>query len=217
MKDQTVKPRLLAACLHLSYILFSARQYSEISTALLLAACIIRKHVVPRQSANDPWTIAANRFLACCCFRSFMSFASKFCKICGREISYRAKFARNWDAIQYCSNSCRTTKLTGDDLAFESTILEMLKERRAPKALLTCEDVENRLQVEKDEQPKEGTAASPETIDAQVLGMRKAAWRERCRRAARRLHNEKRIVILQDGKPVNPSFAKGTMQLALPS
>lgn len=39
--------------------------------------------------------------------------------------------------------------------------------------------------------------------------------RERCRQAARRLVARGTIVVTQDGKVVDPSFAKGVMELKL--
>lgn len=41
--------------------------------------------------------------------------------------------------------------------------------------------------------------------------------RERCRQAARRLAGRGEVVVTQKGKVVDPSFAKGVMELKLPS
>ncbi len=40
--------------------------------------------------------------------------------------------------------------------------------------------------------------------------------RERCRQAARRLAARGEVVIMQAGKEVDPSFAKGVLELSLP-
>lgn len=40
------------------------------------------------------------------------SLSPKPCYTCGREISPRAKWARNWDAIKYCSDHCKGWKST---------------------------------------------------------------------------------------------------------
>lgn len=40
--------------------------------------------------------------------------------------------------------------------------------------------------------------------------------RERCRQAARRLAARGEVVVMQKGKVVDPSFAKGVMDLRLP-
>ena len=32
---------------------------------------------------------------------------SKPCLACGREMSWRKAWARNWEAVRYCSDACR--------------------------------------------------------------------------------------------------------------
>jgi hypothetical protein len=32
---------------------------------------------------------------------------SKPCLVCGREMSWRKKWERNWDDVKYCSEACR--------------------------------------------------------------------------------------------------------------
>jgi len=41
--------------------------------------------------------------------------------------------------------------------------------------------------------------------------------RERCRQAGRRLASRGEVVVTQNGKVVDPGFAKGVMELKLPS
>lgn len=41
---------------------------------------------------------------------SLSDLQKKPCLLCGREITPRAAFARNWDEIKYCSDSCRRQK-----------------------------------------------------------------------------------------------------------
>jgi hypothetical protein len=31
----------------------------------------------------------------------------KLCAACGREMSWRKRWARTWDTVKYCSNACR--------------------------------------------------------------------------------------------------------------
>lgn len=38
---------------------------------------------------------------------------SKPCVACGRPMSWRRKWARNWDEVKYCSDACRRAKGTG--------------------------------------------------------------------------------------------------------
>jgi hypothetical protein len=32
---------------------------------------------------------------------------SKLCKTCGREMTWRKSWAKNWDQVSYCSDKCR--------------------------------------------------------------------------------------------------------------
>ncbi|MGD2024585.1 MAG: DUF2256 domain-containing protein [Methyloceanibacter sp.] len=34
---------------------------------------------------------------------------TKVCPSCGRDFSWRRKWARNWDSVRYCSRRCRGT------------------------------------------------------------------------------------------------------------
>jgi len=55
---------------------------------------------------------------------------------------------------------------------------------------------------------------SPDQASRQCLKSSRA--RERCRQTARRLAARGEVFITQGGKAVDPSFAKGTMELKLP-
>ena len=35
---------------------------------------------------------------------------SKPCAVCGRPMSWRKAWAKNWDAVLYCSDACRKLK-----------------------------------------------------------------------------------------------------------
>ncbi|HBN13786.1 MAG TPA: DUF2256 domain-containing protein [Pseudohongiella sp.] len=35
---------------------------------------------------------------------------SKPCKVCGREMSWRKAWAKNWDQVLYCSDKCRASR-----------------------------------------------------------------------------------------------------------
>ncbi|WVN42800.1 DUF2256 domain-containing protein [beta proteobacterium MWH-UniP1] len=44
-------------------------------------------------------------------FRGNKSFLpSKPCAACGREMTWRKAWAKNWDAVKYCSDACRSKK-----------------------------------------------------------------------------------------------------------
>jgi hypothetical protein len=38
------------------------------------------------------------------------SLPSKPCLACGRPMTWRKAWARNWDAVKYCSEACRRNK-----------------------------------------------------------------------------------------------------------
>jgi hypothetical protein len=136
----------------------------------------------------------------------------------------RSPGQKNWDAITYCSDSCRKNKIRPNslDTTFESKILALLAHRRTIHGLaasITCEKAEqealdNNKNVKPDEEDPETVRESPgdTRIDSQPT-----RTRERCRQAARRLAARGEILITQNGKVVDPSFAKGVMELKLPS
>ena len=38
------------------------------------------------------------------------SLPSKLCAVCGRTMTWRKAWAKNWDAVLYCSDACRAKK-----------------------------------------------------------------------------------------------------------
>ncbi len=115
----------------------------------------------------------------------------KVCVACGRAITYRAKWARDWAQVKYCSQRCRQNKPTGTDRALEDAIVTLL-EKRAHGASI-CPSEAARI-------------VSPE------------AWRplmERTRMAARRLVHARQVQITQKGRVADPSTAKGPIRIRL--
>ena len=115
---------------------------------------------------------------------------SKFCGTCGRAFTWRASL-RNWDEAKYCSQSCRTKKPNNlVDKGIEASFLKLLLVQKSSpsSAAILCENV----------QKQDGEERT--SVD----------WRERYRRAARRLanveelceieHNEKGSWLQGDGK-----------------
>ncbi|EKD13788.1 uncharacterized protein L3040_005595 [Drepanopeziza brunnea f. sp. 'multigermtubi'] len=160
----------------------------------------------------------------------------KMCATCGRQISWRKKWEKNWASVTYCSDSCRKHKVRPKphslDLSFESKILSLLSERRAvqgPAAVVTCEEAEEETLQERkwrvaEDHNHTGPAGDsrnsldhvPGHVQAQAHAQPPSKTRERCRQAARRLAARGDIVITQNGKVVEPSFAKGVMELKFP-
>jgi len=44
------------------------------------------------------------------------SLPSKPCKVCGRDMTWRKAWAKNWDQVLYCSDACRQKKSTAKTL-----------------------------------------------------------------------------------------------------
>lgn len=117
--------------------------------------------------------------------------SDKTCASCGRRIEWRRKWERNWDEIRYCSDACRRRGVTAMDAQLEATLLELL--HRHPRS----------------------TGVDPaEAIDQITTDPDAAATlTEPARRAARRLVARGEGEILQNGRVVDPSTAKGPFRL----
>ena len=115
---------------------------------------------------------------------------NKICEACGRTIEWRKKWAKVWGDVKYCSDPCRNRRVTRTDVALEEAIIELLGRRPA------------------------GTAIEPEAAARMVGGEdRWPELMEHTRNAARRLQAREQAVIVQDGQPVDPSTAKGPIQI----
>ena len=113
----------------------------------------------------------------------------KTCVRCGRTMQWRAKWARNWDQVKYCSDACRRARTTAQDEALEAAILALLGKRARDASICPSEA-------------------------AQAVGG--AEWRtlmETARMAARRLVARGVVEITQGGKVVDPSRAKGPIRI----
>ncbi len=110
----------------------------------------------------------------------------KICQTCGRVITWRKKWADDWDQVRFCSKRCRGARPNATDRALEDAILAALQSARE----VALED-----------------AVSGVPAD------RRGDMRERGRQAARRLTSDGRIVLYQKGKRVDPSTAKGDLDV----
>lgn len=130
----------------------------------------------------------------------------KICKTCGRTITWRKAWERDWDVIKFCSDACRGHQPGELDHALEAAILDLLRKRTATggrdKTICPSEAarlVGGRAQRGPDKQPTR-------------------AWEslmEPARAAARRLVAQGKIVITQQSHIVDPSTAKGPIRLRL--
>lgn len=113
----------------------------------------------------------------------------KPCASCGRAITWRAKWARNWDDVRYCSDACRRRGIRPVDERLAATIRELLDARAASATI--C--------------PSEAARA--------VGGEDWRALMEPARRAARRLVAAGEVEITQGGRVVDPSAARGPIRI----
>lgn len=117
---------------------------------------------------------------------------TKVCVSCGRTMTWRKSWARNWDSVRYCSDTCRARKVSDGDRELEELILSLLASR--PRGATIC--------------PSDVARNAAED------------WRplmEPVRRAARRLVAEGRVEICQGGRVVDPSHARGPIRIRLVS
>lgn len=120
---------------------------------------------------------------------------SKLCASCGRRMTWRKQWARNWDEVKFCSDACRKRRVREVDQVLEAEILRLLALRGAGKTICPSEAARS-------------AAGSEE----------RAAWEplmEPARAAARRLVAKGTIDILQHGHVVDASMAKGPIRLKL--
>jgi len=113
----------------------------------------------------------------------------KTCVSCGRTIEWRKKWERDWDQVRYCSTGCRRRGVTDVDRQLEAMITELL-DARAADATICPSEAARRVDPE--------------------------GWRELmepARRAARRLVEAGSAQIVQAGRVVDPSTAKGLIRI----
>jgi hypothetical protein len=112
------------------------------------------------------------------------------CASCGRRIEWRAKWARDWDQVRWCSDACRRRGVGAQDTELERVLLSLLGQRAGGATVCPSE-----------------AARAVGTDDG---------WRELmepARRAARRLVAAGEVEITQGGRVVDPSTAKGPIRV----
>ncbi|HLP85363.1 MAG TPA: DUF2256 and DUF3253 domain-containing protein [Phycisphaerales bacterium] len=116
---------------------------------------------------------------------------TKPCVACGREITWRKKWERDWDQVRYCSDKCRRARVSETDLALERAILDLLAQRAGGATICPSE-----------------AARRVNPADWEPL-------MEPARSAARRLVAANKVLITQRGSVVDPSTAKGPIRIRL--
>lgn len=113
----------------------------------------------------------------------------KTCAACGRTITWRKKWARDWDDVRWCSDACRRRRTSPTDEALERSVLDLLA-RRAARATI-C--------------PSEAARA--------VGGDDWRELMEPARAAARRLVARDEVEITHGGHVVDGSTARGPIRI----
>jgi len=115
--------------------------------------------------------------------------ADRVCAGCGRAFAWRPALADVWDEVRWCSDACRRRGVRPVDRALETAIGELLDARAGDATI--CPSEAARL-VDPD------------------------GWRtlmEPARRAARRMVAAGTLEIVQGGRVVDPSRARGPIRL----
>ena len=113
------------------------------------------------------------------------------CERCGRRMAPRRRWRGQPQAVRYCGERCRRTRLDATDAALERAILSLLAARAAGATICPSEAARR---------------VAPE------------GWRElmqRSRSAARRLVARGDVAITQRGRVVDPSTARGPIRVRL--
>ena len=116
----------------------------------------------------------------------------RICAGCGRAFEWRRSLAAEWDRVRWCSDACRRRGIRPVDRRLEAAIDELLDVRAGGGTICPSE--------------------AARRVDPE-------GWRdlmEPARRAARRLVAAGRLEIVQGGRVVDPSTARGAIRLRRP-
>jgi hypothetical protein len=117
---------------------------------------------------------------------------AKPCVVCGRTITWRKKWERDWEQVRYCSDGCRRAGVRPVDTALEDAVLRLLDARAAGATICPSEAARSVAEREEDW----------------------SALMEPARAAARRLVVRGDVEITQGGRVVaDPSHAKGPIRI----
>ena len=115
----------------------------------------------------------------------------KPCLVCGRPITWRKKWERDWDQVKYCGDGCRRRKSSDVDAKLEAAMLALLADRKGGDTICPSEAAR---------------AVSPDD------------WRplmEPARAAARRLAGRGVVQVTQGGRVVDPTNFRGPIRVRL--
>jgi hypothetical protein len=117
---------------------------------------------------------------------------TRTCDACGRTFTWRKRWERDWEQVRWCSDACRRRGVGDVDRALERSVLDLLARRAG------------------------GATICPSEAARAVGGEDEADWRplmEPARAAARRLVARGEVEVLQRGRVVDPSTARGPLRV----
>ena len=112
--------------------------------------------------------------------------------MCGRRITWRKAWERDWEQVRHCSAGCRRRGLTASDGDLEAAIRDLLA-ARARTATICPSEAARRVDPD--------------------------GWRDLmpgARRVAGRLVADGRVEMTQRGEVVDPATARGPVRLRRP-
>ena len=114
---------------------------------------------------------------------------TKPCASCGRTITWRRAWERDWDDVRHCSDACRRAGVSPVDRELEVAVLRLLDARA------------------------EGRTICPSEAARAVGGEDWRPLMEPARAAARRLVGAGAVEITQGGAVVDPSTTRGPVRV----
>lgn len=114
---------------------------------------------------------------------------TKPCAACGRTITWRKAWERDWDEVRHCSQRCRRTGVDRVGRDLEAAVLRLLDARAA------------------------GATICPSEAARAVGGEDWRPLMEPARAAARRLVVAGDVEVTQGGRVVDPSTARGPVRV----
>jgi hypothetical protein len=113
----------------------------------------------------------------------------RVCAGCGRSFAWRAALADDWEQVRWCSDACRRRGVREVDLRLEQAIKDLLSAQAHDASICPSE-----------------AARRVDPVGWEAL-------REPARRAARRLVAAGEVDIVQGGRIVDPSTARGPVRV----
>jgi hypothetical protein len=113
----------------------------------------------------------------------------RVCAVCGREIEWRKKWARDWENVKYCSDACRGRRQDATRDPLQQAMVELLRQRA------------------------QGATVCPSEVARLVAGDEWRGRMEDVRAAARLLEAQGLVEITQAGRVVDPSTARGPVRV----